>query len=205
MSTGDGTPFPIFDVGNQYVELAIATMVIAPVVRDVDCGGGNHSAGWVDELELEGVARAIVARELGFVALGAFGPRNRFGVQPKHGLNKFITDAGTETAARSAEVGLDALEVRPADDDAVQLQSVTHRRQINAAVRRRCVEPRVSDASSARIALRLNRLVEVGLLGRCLRRGRLVGGLLDLEAELLLDELPYFLRANLGREKAHEW
>ena len=204
MSTGNGTPFPILDVGNQYVELAIAT-IVAPVIGDVNCRGGDHSAGWVDELELEGVARAIVARELGFVALGVFGPRNRFGIQPKHGLNKFITDAGSKAAARSAEVGLDKLEVGPADDDAVQLQSVTHRRQISAAVRRGRVARCVSDASSARISLGLDWLVEVGLLGRCLRRGRLVGGLLDFEAELLLDELPYFLGANLGREEAHEW
>jgi hypothetical protein len=86
-------------------------------------------------------------------------------------LHEVVTDAGTESPAGSADVRLDALEVGPADDDPVQLQRVTHDGKLTldgtameAMRRAEKRQSRVSASSSSWIVLRLQRLVELGLL-----------------------------------------
>src|SRR5206468_6702181 len=123
-------PLPISGVGDEYVELAIATALVARVIRDVNRGGWDQVVPGVDELELQRVARAIISSELGLITLGVLRAGHGLGEEPEHGLNKFITHARTKAPASSTEVGLDALEVRPADDDAVELQCVTHEGKI---------------------------------------------------------------------------
>jgi len=206
-------PLPIVHVGDEHVELAIASAVVR-VVGDVNRRRRDHAASGVDELQSERVSRLVVASELGLIATSAVLAGNRLGKQPEDVLNEFITHTGAKTPVRSAKVGLDALEVGPSNDDAVQLEGVTHESEASAKtedLRSACSVTcerlvRVTRASAPRISLSLDSPIEIGLLRGGLRRRRgLTRCLFDLEAELLFDELPYLLEADFRRKEAHIW